>query len=421
MQIAVRSTLTAGVALMGAGVIAVTPIAPSTTPDLHLPALHSSAVQLAAQTNPITQWEQIIAKSAQNTERIVTGVLADPIPVLGQVVKNQIASVGTLAGALGDYVSQVGHYLANTPALLKEFFQQLATGQFAEGLQSLVGNTIGAFVAPLMYGTVFPYSTVVPKIQSVLAKPVQSLLNVINYAAVAPDGPGWFTSVAFPLMMVPGDFVAAATNGLQNVFNAVRAGKLGAALGAIVAIPGAIVDAVLNGYNGQGLLGEYGVIQGFRNALKIIATAITPSVASPVAASKSAASPTVTPVADLATPGAVTLKVPSAAAKAAAAAADEDSAAVVAPVTKQDRRARGSHAKSASEDGAASVAAGGETTKGSDDGASTHKSGSSSKRNHQRANKGASAASDSGSAARSSGHARGAGAGAHRTAKAGGA
>ena len=92
MQHAVRSSLTTGVALIGAGVIAVSPVTHQPLPDLHLPAFHASAVQLTAQVNPITQWGQIITEALQNTKGLVTEVIADPAPVLGQVVRNQIAS-----------------------------------------------------------------------------------------------------------------------------------------------------------------------------------------------------------------------------------------------------------------------------------------------------------------------------------------
>ena len=58
MQRAVRSSVTAGVALLGAGVIAASPIAPP-VPDIHLPAIHVDATALAAAVSPIDTYQQV--------------------------------------------------------------------------------------------------------------------------------------------------------------------------------------------------------------------------------------------------------------------------------------------------------------------------------------------------------------------------
>lgn len=417
MQIAVRSTYAAGVALIGAGVIAVSPVSPPTTTSLHLPAVQSSAVQLAAAANPITQWEQIVTEALQNTKTLVTGVFADPAPVLGRIVKNELSNFGTLGGALRDFATAFVGQLGDVPAGLRTGLSQVFTGHISDGFQTLFQTVLTPILVPIISLPNF-----LTDVQGFFVKPVQNLANAIT-AAVTPagGGMGWLLSAGLPVVSMLADSVAASGDSLQSVYNALKAGKLGAAIGAILAIPGTITGALLNGYNddGGGLLGPNGLLQGFRNALKVIAAAIAPVVPAPAAASKSAGSPTATPVAALATPGAVTLKAP------VAADAGDDSAVAVAPVTKRDRGARGSRVKSSGEDGAASVASvasDGAAAKGSVSGAGVHKAGSSSKRDHTRARKSAgSAAADSGSSARGGGHARGAGAGTHRTAKAGGA
>ena len=65
MQVAARRHVTAGIALAGAAVIAVSPIAP-TLPDIHVPGIHAAQVELAALTNPLEQWAQVIGTVISN-------------------------------------------------------------------------------------------------------------------------------------------------------------------------------------------------------------------------------------------------------------------------------------------------------------------------------------------------------------------
>lgn len=481
MQTAVRSSLTTGVALMGAGVIALSPITHQPMPDLHLPALHASAVQLTAQVNPITQWGQIITEALQNTKGLVTEVIADPAPVLGQVVRNQIASAVTVGGSVRDYLVAVGQQLATTPESLKQAFQQLAAGHVADAVQTLYGAVLTPFVLPILT------TSILTDVQAAFRKPVQNMLNVIDTAITSPSGAGWVLAAGFPLLAVMSDVVTATGDGLQNVVNALSAKNLGAVVNAIVAMPGSLTGALLNGYNGDGagILGPNGIVQGLRNALGIIATAIKPVTPPPVAAvsvpspasamvalsTAVKATPTAKPAAETKALAAVSTASPDKAASdktgaektgadkapaadsgtapAAVADPDDKSASVTkpaavsdsgaastpsagagddsaagAPAVKQDRQTRGT--KSSSSDGGGTGAATAGGAKGTDDGSttSTRKGAKNPKRDGAKAKGGDSAASDSGGNSGrshdSTGKTRGdAKSGAHRSAKAG--
>ena len=472
MQHAVRSSLTTGVALIGAGVIAVSPVTHQPLPDLHLPAFHASAVQLTAQVNPITQWGQIITEALQNTKGLVTEVIADPAPVLGQVVRNQIASAVAVGGSVRDYLVAVGQQLGSTPEALKQAFQQLAAGHVADAVQTLYSAVLTPFVLPILT------TSILTDVQAAFRKPVQNMLNVIDTAITSPSGMGWVLTAGLPLLAVMSDVVTATGDGLQNIVNGLSAKNLAAVVNAIVAMPGAITGAVLNGYNGDGagILGPNGIVQGLRNALGIIATAIKPvtpppaaaaSVPSPaptmvalstatptakavvetkplaavstvsvekVASDKTAAGKTA-PVAESSatTTAAAGADVDSAPAKPAASdnagssasAADGDGAAAPsAPATKPDRPTPGAKPSGSADAGTGASAAGG--AKGTDDASttSTRKGATKPKRDAGKAKGGDSAASDSGSGSGrshdSAGKTRGAGKGTHRAAKAGG-
>ncbi|MUL66235.1 hypothetical protein BOO86_17320 [Mycobacterium sp. CBMA 234] len=410
---------------MGAGVIAVSPITPQAMPNLHLPTVHASAVQLAAQVNPIAQWGQVITEALANTKNLATEIIANPAPVLTQVLTNQLASAVLLGGSIRDFLVASGQQLAQTPEQLKTAFQQFAAGQISDGLQTLMGAALAPILTPILT------TTILGDVQAVIRKPVQNMLNVIDTAINSPSGMGWVLAAGFPALIALSDVVTATGDGLQNVVHALGARDLVGALGAIVMIPGSITGAFLNGYNGSGggLLGPNGIVQGFRNALNIIATAIKPT-APALNSAASVPSAGATMVA-LSAGEATTLTAKRGAAEAdrpapTVASDATDNSAAGAPAAKQDLRTRGTKPSTSTEAGAegGTAASTGDGVKGADEGSATGKGATNSKRDRSKTKGGDSAASDSGSNSgrshESAGKSRGGGKGGQRAAKAGG-
>lgn len=92
MQLALRPYATAGIALVGASVIAISPVAPPPLPV----QVASPAVQLAAAVNPIDPWLAVFNNSAVNFAGLANEVLSAPAPVLQQFIANQIRYLGAL-------------------------------------------------------------------------------------------------------------------------------------------------------------------------------------------------------------------------------------------------------------------------------------------------------------------------------------
>src|SRR5690242_440799 len=105
MQVSARSYLTAGVAFVGAGAIAVSPISPITPslPDVQIPASAASTmpVELAALVNPIELWFNVFAETAGNIGQLADIALTDPAPILAAILRNQFISGGALADVAG--------------------------------------------------------------------------------------------------------------------------------------------------------------------------------------------------------------------------------------------------------------------------------------------------------------------------------
>src|SRR5882757_370907 len=106
MQVASRPRLNAGIAVVGASVIAVCPLAPQ-MPDVHLPSVQSAAVELASAVSaiaspvvtPIEQWTQVVQAAVANLGPLGQQLAADPAPILQQILANQSANAAILSTA----------------------------------------------------------------------------------------------------------------------------------------------------------------------------------------------------------------------------------------------------------------------------------------------------------------------------------
>jgi hypothetical protein len=86
-----RSYLTAGVAALGVGAIALTPVQPipNNVALANEPAITTMAVNLAATISPIAVWEDTFKTSASNLGKLFNAYAANPFPVLGTIWSNQ--------------------------------------------------------------------------------------------------------------------------------------------------------------------------------------------------------------------------------------------------------------------------------------------------------------------------------------------
>src|SRR5690242_18037190 len=88
MQLAPRSYLAAGVALVGASAIAVSPMAPAVPagPSVHMPVALTAAVD-----NPLTVFEPAFAATQTMISNIIERQTTNPAPIAKQLVENAVA------------------------------------------------------------------------------------------------------------------------------------------------------------------------------------------------------------------------------------------------------------------------------------------------------------------------------------------
>ncbi|BBY62885.1 hypothetical protein [Mycolicibacterium helvum] len=302
MNVAVRPYATAGVALLGASVIAISPLAPPMPGVQAMQRTVSSiGVELSASVNPIQNWIQVFQTSAANLGALGQQIADSPAPILSQIVANQIASLKALQTALHNDASNIKQIFDSIPGAIATARGQLQSGDIT-GAFDTINNTV---VVPLALSLVTVVSdSTVPLVNTVnnFAKAFATLPNTV-FQVVLP--------MTFPLLST----INAAVQGVQDVYDGVVANDPGAVVNTLVNLPANLVNGFLNGSGmvlgilpAPGLLTPYspdfgflasGPIASLIELRDVIAQAIgaTPPAAASAGAAKTVALSTAAPAA----------------------------------------------------------------------------------------------------------------------------
>jgi hypothetical protein len=257
MNAAVRPYATAGIALVGASVIAVSPLAPP-MPDLQAMqrTVSSVGVELSAAVNPIENWIQVFQKSAANLRAIGLQIADSPAPILSQIVANQIAAFEDLKTRFDNNAGTVKLILDGAPNAIAT-----ARGQ----LQS--GDIVGAFDT-FNNQIVIPLALAGVQAVSDLTRPLVSMVN--NFAKAFATVPDAVFQVILPMTFPLVSTINAAVQATQDVYDGVVARDPAAVINTLVNLPANLVDGFLNGsgtilgfINAPGLLTPYDPNFGF--------------------------------------------------------------------------------------------------------------------------------------------------------------
>ncbi|WP_396903665.1 hypothetical protein [Mycolicibacterium phlei] len=284
MHATIRPYVTTGVALVGAGVIAVSTVAPPVLDTrLAAPPTIGAAAQLTSATNPLDAFAALFERSLENGGGLIEQFLDSPAPVLGQVVTNQLANLEYLGSTVGGFVESL-------PTTLKEL--QLAGELFADALANGNFAAAGAILNQTVSGLVTALTGVI--IGPPLAIAANTVQNIANVVAVLPSA--LFGVLGGALAPVQ-SLTNAVFDIVGTIVDAAGNGDFLGAVGALVSAPIVVVDAVLNGYGpggspGVGLLTpEVGTIGSILNVRNVIADALHPISPGPGLEEKTADEP----------------------------------------------------------------------------------------------------------------------------------
>lgn len=194
MRAGLRPYVTAGVALVGAGAIAVTPVAP-------LPAdvpTAQAAVQLTAVPSPLQLYPQVVLESIANAGALLQQYFADPFPIISATLENQAAA-------------------------------------FADAITALQLGQVDEFFAAA---------------SDIVLQPAKSAGAALIHLGALLSQPfaveGFFITAISPVL----SGLVATGQAIAEVFDAITSLDLVGAVNAVINIPARIIDGVLNGVPG---------------------------------------------------------------------------------------------------------------------------------------------------------------------------
>ncbi|MEV0674145.1 hypothetical protein [Mycobacterium sp. NPDC050441] len=319
MQLASRSYLAAGVALVGASAIAVSPMAPSvpSTAPVHMPVALTAAVD-----NPLTVFQPVATATQTLISNIIERQTTNPAPIPRQLVENAVAGyqvaistppVWQIAKVLADGVIAAQNFGPNLAALgettsaagtaLSEALSQLAAGLPA-GLEAAAakiaaGDAGGALdglvqdgMQPLINILIFAVSPEINAVGHVLNIPqplidaaTETALGVVIGLAASTVG------VGYDLDGQPRAILKQALVGAQDVANAVATGDPVKVINAVQHGIADFAESVVFQTDATISMGNY-IEDTFANALKQIKPKpYTPPIDIPTAKALAAPAP----------------------------------------------------------------------------------------------------------------------------------
>ncbi|WP_235717286.1 hypothetical protein [Mycolicibacterium goodii] len=280
MEVAARSRLLAGAAIVGAGALVAAPIQPVPA-TIASPIVQSTApaVELTALVNPIELWADVIAAAVGNVGGIVDTVLENPAPILGNVVDNQLISAQVLASFAATFGEGLVTGVGGVPAALQAATEQILAGQIYDGVSAFAV----AFITPVVQGA-FGALLQLGDVSAVLQNPFVNAANVVGTIVSVP------TLIGAGLPILLETLAPVMQLGLtgQAIYDGVTAGDFEAVANALISLPSDMVGTILNGnqtIGNSGIIGSgFGLIPSLLSVRQAIADALQPPAVSTLAA-----------------------------------------------------------------------------------------------------------------------------------------
>lgn len=199
----------------------------------------SAASAGAVSSYPLITPGQLVTDTAANLGVFWQDFLEKPFPILQQLVANQVGYARDILGGLGGSTAALVNEAAMLPNVLQTAFTDLTSGDFLSAATALWNYV---FQTP---------STVGPPLAQGIAAVIGGItIHVSNVILHAGDMNGWWDQIT----SAPGFPFNAAASAIaavgQNIVDDFGSGDYPAALNNLVLAPTTILGAFLNGYPG---------------------------------------------------------------------------------------------------------------------------------------------------------------------------
>lgn len=237
MQLSLQPFTTAGIALVGASAIALSPLAPPPVTASATTTVSTAAVQLSAAVDPLTRWGQVAAATAENLTEMGTYMLANPLPLTSQMITNGQTYATWIADGLETTMPALQNWVTVTmPAAFEK-----AAAEWQAGEPAKATKTISTAVSSVLW------------VGLGMAGALGILYYVAEHAATLFQGivgTQTMTTVASTPLSLFGAAINSVGATAQAATDAMEIGDTVGALAALANAPANLVDAVLNGRSG---------------------------------------------------------------------------------------------------------------------------------------------------------------------------
>ncbi|OLP04351.1 hypothetical protein BVU76_01475 [Mycolicibacterium porcinum] len=263
MHASLRPFTTAGIALVGAGILAATPvIAPPVPPDIQVPRVATTQVGLTAEADFLARWVEVFNTASDNATTLADVSFEAPATALQQVIVNQVgymgdvlndpASIGTVFETIGGNLEKAFSWATmqglpddiNDPGLVPvlALSNDAVHTLIVALLPTFLPEGTPEFVTPLVHFLASPLSGVLIGFAGPLVSPGVAALNsimagdLLNLPANVVDG--FLNGATLNL-----DVLLPVINGAGVLPEGTTFDKLGIAFGGLLS-PGATVNTV---------------------------------------------------------------------------------------------------------------------------------------------------------------------------------
>ncbi len=242
----------AGAAMVTAGALVAGPASQSLPAEIQQRAAHAIELTgLSVTASPLTIYPTIVNNTVSNLVGLTQAIAGDPLPVLSQVLRNQLG-----------YASEVGGAITGIPAGWQAYMEGRGA-TFLAGLQTAIDegnnaeiiNQLSSFV---LYGAL---ATITPIYNAILTYtprgstvpnpgiPQQIAQNFANAVGVIFSSTTLINGLFQPVYGATLSVLATAGDIVGGLVQSVSAGDVVGAVNTVVNTPGLFVNAVLNGWN----------------------------------------------------------------------------------------------------------------------------------------------------------------------------
>ncbi len=268
MQLALRPYVTAGVAIVGASIIAATPITAAApeiqnravtlsaavqTLDLPSPADASPFAAILGDANPfatplaessfvdpIARWAEVFELTSSNLTKLFQNALAEPAPVLRQIIANQTG----YAELVGESLSTTVQNFINAATIYIPEYLEEARLKFEAGDIMGVGNVMSRATLTIA-STMFPMLNLL-SIPKQMVGNLSNVLNLLSYKSFIDVGLVGQVGMGY-VSLIQGYVSAGAARIGQDLYDAVKTGDMVKFASTIINAPADTVSSILNG------------------------------------------------------------------------------------------------------------------------------------------------------------------------------